>query len=250
MIVRIGRREKLSRLPEAAFGLSRYAFDALLLNAALTSGAVIHAAGSVCDVVASGRSGDQRYTGRRLFGFKAHFQGTTDDAVELYFFAGCYVGINCIEGGLTNVCGIAPELTLRENGFDADETVARCDALARRLEPLHRTMKWMYTGPLDFVNRSQGSANAYVAGDALSFVDPFTGSGILSAVATGSLAGEYAARERGIEAYQRACRSVLGRPFEAASALRWVARTRWAEHLLETVPGQLLYWATRPRVRV
>jgi flavin-dependent dehydrogenase len=89
-----------------------------------------------------------------------------------------------------------------------------------------------------------------VAGDALSFVDPFTGSGILSAVATGSLAGEYAARELGIEAYQRACRSVLGRPFEAASALRWVARTRWAEHLLETVPGQLLYWATRPRVRV
>jgi menaquinone-9 beta-reductase len=249
MIVRIGRREKVSRLPETAFGLSRYAFDAMLLDQAVALRAHVAADGSGCRVLATGRSASPP-RGSRLFGFKAHFEGPVDDAVELYFFDGCYVGINCVEQNYTNVCGIAPETVLRADDFDADATLRRCDGLARRVAPLRPVMKWMFTGPLAFTNQFRSTPGVYLAGDALSFVDPFTGSGIVSAVATGSLAGEYAARRLDVDAYQRACRGVLARPFEIASALRWIARTRWAERLLESIPGQLLYWATRPRVRV
>jgi hypothetical protein len=243
MIVRIGRREKVSRLPEAAFGLSRYAFDELLLETAIGSGAKLAPEGAECNVTATGRRASPP-RGSRFFGFKAHFEGPQDDAVELYFFDGCYVGINCVEQGRTNVCGIAPE----SHGFDVDATLSRCDALVRRVAPLQRTMKWMFTGPLEFRNRLQAAPDTYLAGDALSFVDPFTGSGIVSAVATGMLAGEYAARGLTIEQYQSACRRVLGGPFEISSALRWIARTPWAERLLESVPGRVLYWATRPRL--
>jgi flavin-dependent dehydrogenase len=157
------------------------------------------------------------------------------------------VGTTAIEQNRTNVCGLGPEHLLRAYDFDIDAMLCRCDALTRRIAPLRRSMKWMFTGPLQFGQRLQ-SMHTYVAGDALSFVDPFTGSGIVSAVATGMLAGEYAARGLPVETYLAACRRVLSRPYELSSALRWITTTKWAERLLESVPGQLLYWATRPRL--
>jgi menaquinone-9 beta-reductase len=248
MIVHIGRREKISRLPEAAFGLSRYAFDDLLLSRAQQLGAEVVPEAGAPDITATGRSSSLP-RGRRYFGFKAHFEGPPDDAVELYFFDGCYVGINCVELGRTNVCGLAPENLLSRHAFNVDAALWRSDAVARRLAPLRRSMKWLFTGPLEFGNRLRSPApGTFLAGDALSFVDPFTGSGLVSAVATGALAGEYAARGLSVESYLKACRRVLGRPFEVSSALRWIAATPWAERLLESVPGQVLYWATRPRV--
>jgi hypothetical protein len=246
LVVRIGKREKVSRLPEPAFGLSRYAFDALLFDEAQACGAAVTEEQS-CDILATGRSASQP-RGSRIFGFKAHFEGPTDDAVELFFFDGCYVGINCVEQGRTNVCGLAPEAILSRHAFDVDATLWRSDALARRVAPLRRVMKWMFTGPLSFGHHLRTVADKYRAGDALSFVDPFTGSGLVSAVATGLLAGEYAARSLSIESYLSASRRVLSRPFEISSAIRWITTTPWAERLLESVPGQLLYWATRPRV--
>ena len=64
------------------------------------------------DIVAYGRQFSS--SGRdRLFGFKAHFRGPVSDAVELYFFDDFYVGVNPVEGGLTNVCGLGSEAGLR-----------------------------------------------------------------------------------------------------------------------------------------
>jgi menaquinone-9 beta-reductase len=248
MTVRIGKREKVTRLPEPAFGLSRYEFDALLLNRAESLGAQVQTAERPCNIIATGRSASLP-RGARLFGFKAHFEGPVDDAVELFFFDGCYVGINCVEQGRTNVCGLAPENILRDHAFEVDAALWHNDALARRLAPMRRVMRWLFTGPLDFGNRFGSPVpGGFLAGDALSFVDPFTGSGLVSAVATGMLAGEYAARNLSVESYLDDCRRVLARPFEISSALRWIARTRWAERLLESVPGRLLYWATRPQL--
>src|SRR5262249_11979964 len=152
--------------------------------------------------------------GRRMFGFKAHFEGPASDAIELYFSSEVYVGVSAIEGGRTNVCGLAPEGRLRGFGFDFDEITRSIPALKERLAPLGRSMDWLATGPLVFrsVLRRPSRGNAYAAGDALSFVDPFTGSGILGAVITGTMAGECAAKGIDPREYLKMCRARLAAP--------------------------------------
>jgi flavin-dependent dehydrogenase len=180
--------------------------------------------------------------GGRLFGFKAHYEGPVDDAVELFFFRGCYVGVNLIEDGLTNVCGLAPEELL-----DPDDLVTRHAPLADRLRPLSRSMQWLTTGPLVFSGRFPSNSEVYPVGDALAFVDPFTGSGLMNAVLTGTLAGECAAADMRVADYLVRCRSLLEKPFRCAGWLRDLAGTRIAEFALPLVPGKLLFRITRSR---
>lgn len=245
MAVHIGHREKRAALPEAAFGLSRFAFDHLLWQSAIERGASAGATAEAPHIVATGRHlPGQKHRGG-LFGFKAHFDGAADDAIELFFFDSGYVGVNCIEGGRTNVCGLAPDYALRECGFRPDALIERCDSLRRRLEPLRRIMDWMFTGPLEFTQRWQ-RRDVFLAGDSLSFVDPFTGSGMLCAAITGSLAGRCAARRASVEHYLAACRREIRRPFAFSSFLRLLASTRLAETLICWVPPRLLFRLTRP----
>jgi hypothetical protein len=241
-----GRREKHCPLPEPAWGLSRYAFDALLLNAAEQHGALIlRESDEPAQIVATGRAISAKQRGARLFGFKAHFAGPANDAVELYFFGRCYVGVNAIEGGGTNVCGLAPEDFLRKFNFDYDAVVRNSPALAERIAPLARSTQWYSTGPLEFA-QSFGDGNQYLAGDALSFVDPFTGSGLLAAVKSGALAGESVCRSVSVQDYCAACRAMLRRPFEVAGLIRAAVDRGWADSLAKWVPGKLLFQLTRP----
>ena len=247
LVLHVGERTKSCALAEPAYGLSRYALDALLARAAAARGATLlrGETGTQSDVAAGGRSA-LAAPGNRLFGFKAHFHGPADDAVELFFFSGVYVGLNTVEDGVTNVCGLAPERFLRARGFDFDSIAEACPPLARRLGPLARAMDWIAAGPLSFGR--QGAASApYPAGDALGFVDPFTGTGILNALLTGRLAGLAAARGTAPDEYLRQCRSALARPFEVAALLRKVLRAGWAERLAPLVPAAWLFRLTRPR---
>ena len=180
-----------------------------------------------------------------MFGFKAHFEGPGDDAVELFFFNGCYVGVNAIEGGKTNVCGLGPEDFLGRWGFDFDEVVRRFPALATRLEPLQRSMTWLCTGPLEYGQAFQADG-VYRTGDALSFVDPFTGSGLLAAVKTGALAGTAAAQGESPADYLQRCRLALKKPFEVAGIFRRAVNSGWADVLAGLVPGRVLFALTRP----
>lgn len=254
MIVSIGRARKQAPLPETAWGLSRFALDHLLLRAAAARGAqVLRQRGPApCQlptVLAAGRQASQP-KGRRLFGFKAHYQGPLEDAVELYFFGRCYLGINSVEDGRVNVCGLGPESDLARFHFDIDEMLHAVPELRDRLAPLRRVMDWLTTGPLVFGNRFRASASpsaaVYPAGDQLSFVDPFTGSGMLSAILTGSLAGRAAAARRPQDSYLRQCRTELQRPFQVAGLFRDVIASGWAERLLPCVPAALLFRWTRP----
>ena len=247
MKLHFGRREKVSRLAEPAWGLSRYAFDALLLDHALALGAELDRE-PVADptVVACGRNIADAQKGQRLFGFKAHFEGPADDAVELFFFDRCYVGVNSIEGGRTNVCGLGPEDALSRFNFDYDAVAAQSPSLAARLKPLQRSMKWLSTGPLRFSQNFQPAQSSYPAGDALSFVDPFTGTGLVAAVKTGALAGASAARATPVDDYLKACRSLLKQPFEVASLLRSAVSSGWADRLAGVIPSRMLFALTRP----
>ncbi len=248
-----GSKPKIARLPEPAYGLSRYEYDQLLYNRAIKLGAqpARQAAPEASPLIwTAGRraiGGETR--GKRLFGFKAHFTGPAHDAVELYFFNGCYVGINCVENGITNVCGLGPERLLNEFNFAIDELVDSFPPLKARITPLQRSMKWLNVGPLVFQNhlRDDTKPGVYEAGDALSFVDPFTGSGLLSAAISGELAGSYAAQGLKASDHRQACRKALARPFGISSLFRAVTGTQWAEHLAALVPGEWLYSLTRPR---
>jgi menaquinone-9 beta-reductase len=245
MLIRVGGAEKSAALPEAGYGLSRYALDGWLWNSALHGGTHPSEAGEP-DIVATGRSSTTP-RGGRLFGFKAHFRGPADDAVELYFAGKMYVGVNCVEGGLTNVCGLAPEEHLKRHCFDVDAMIAKESPVRARLQPLRREWDWIFTGPLEFGNKlAAPTAGRYLAGDALSFVDPFTGSGLLCSVLTGSLAGRAAARRMPVPDYVRKCAGLLRKPFSFSSVLRQIASTRAAGPLLRLVPASLIFRWTRP----
>ena len=245
--------EKNCRLPEPAYGLSRYRFDKLLLDEAIRLGARVAAEIPEPErpplILAHGRR-DSLPKGKRLFGFKAHFDGPLNDAVELYFFSGCYVGVSAVEGGSTNVCGLGPENFLKARDFNIDDVVHSFPPLAERLRPLSRKFKWLSVGPLQYRNHF-GSAireGRYPAGDALSFVDPFTGSGLLTAVTTGSLAGTAASRGTSTRDYLTECRRCLQNPYRISSLLRAALGSGWAEFLVPFVPGAWLVRFTRPQI--
>ena len=253
-----GKRVKQWKFEEPAFGLSRLELDRLLLNRATTLGADVTRGASLPVrelprgtgvIAAHGRMTTAARPGR-LFAFKSHFEGPADDAVEVYFNRSGYIGLSPVENGMTNVCGIAPEEALRKYAFDFDGFVFGQPLLAERLRPLTRRMAWLATGPLAFSDVGGGTSGVgvYPAGDALGFVDPFTGSGILNALLTGRMAGAAAARGTPPDAHVRACRSLLGRPFAVAAAFRTLLDWGWGEHLAWFVPGGWMYRLTRASV--
>lgn len=248
-----GRRVKQWTFAEPAFGLSRLALDGMLIEQARSRGAAISGgirfrmdaeADGCALIVASGRTPGPACR-PRLFGFKTHFEGPAADAVELYFGPSGYVGINPVEQNLTNVCGIAPEDTLRSYGFEIDEFIRHAQPLSSRLKPLSRRMPWLTTGPLIFSRPQAAITPIYAAGDALGFIDPFTGSGILHALITGQMAGVAAARRIPHAEYLCSCRGLLSRPAAVSAVFRAALRSGLAEHFARLVPGQWIFRLTR-----
>jgi len=254
MKLHFGSRSKTAVLPDGAWGLSRFVFDSLMFGRAPARVPAPQAEARATDeacttstVIATGRRSSNPGRGKRLFGFKAHFDGPAHDAVELFSFQGVYVGVAPIEDGRTNVCGLGPEDFLSRFSFEYDDVIRQSEALKPRVEPLRRVIDWVSTGPLEYGQRFEAQNGVYPAGDALSFVDPFTGSGLLAAVRNGALAGRAAARVTPPEEYLRQCRACLRKPFAVSQAMRGLVGSGWAEKLVGIAPSRLLYALTRPR---
>lgn len=237
-------------LPRPALGISRYRLDETLLRAAIARGAELReqpATPHAGAIVAHGRKPlSQR--GQRLFGYKAHFSGPANRAVELYFEGVGYTGVNPIEDGGTNVCGIAREEDLRACGFDVDHFLAGQPHVQRRLAPLSRRMDWIFTGPL-FYGPTEATTG-YACGDALSFVDPFTGSGMLCAILTGQMAARSVVEGISSEAHLERCRELLMPAFRWSSLIRHSLQWPLVPLLARCVPGAMLYRLSRPQIRV
>ncbi len=250
-VLHFGATEKRFDLPSPAYGLSRFALDSLLLSTAQARGAQLLSETPVDSaprtIIATGRT-TSAPRGDRLFGFKAHFSGPANDAVELFFHGESYVGVNPVEGGRTNVCGLAPESVLRPLAFDPERLIASIPALQDRLRPLQREMDWLRVGPAIFSNRFHRppAPTDYYAGDALSFIDPFTGSGMLGALLSGRAAGLAAARGDDARLYQEDMRRTLGRSFGISGIIRWGLRQPWVPWAARAVSGRLLFSLTRP----
>jgi len=244
-------------LPEACWGISRHALDECLMVQAVAAGAewLNQPAPTSTNtdeapiVLAHGRqqTGEK---GKRIFGFKAHHEGPPSDAVELYFFDGCYVGVAPIENGRLNVCGLGPEAVMRQHAFDYDSLCVRSPALQARLAGMRRSMDWLSVGPLVYHHRFRDHTDAHVypAGDALGFVDPFTGTGMFNALLSGSLAGQCAVAAEPVAQYLQQAASHLYRPFFISGFFRAAMRSGIGAHVAGYLPGSLLFRATRAQL--
>lgn len=246
-LLRFARFEKRFSLTEPGLGISRYVLDHRLLTTAQSIGVNISTEGPIPQIVAHGRQFRSK-RGKRLFGFKTHLRGPACDAVELYFFSKGYVGLSPVEDHVTNICGLMPEDSLRSVDFDISRFLESFPPLADRIKKHEYLFDWLIVGPLVFENKLDISTDHYYAGDALAFVDPFTGSGMLSAMITGILAGKALVHQEPIPEYLNHCRKALGQQLEFASLIRKALGCDWIDYLTPFLPGRVIYSLTRPKL--
>ena len=130
-----------------------------------------------------------------LVAFKAHLENARvgSGACEIYFYRGGYGGLSSIEKGLSNLCFIASAREVRECGADAErvmrEVVCQNRRAAYALAGAHTRTPWLAVSLEGFGRHTVTPATGLLSiGDAASFIDPFTGSGMLMALESGELA--------------------------------------------------------------
>lgn len=130
-----------------------------------------------------------------LVAFKAHLENArvAEGKCEIYFYRGGYGGLSSIENGLSNLCFIASARDVRACGADAErvmrEVVCQNDRAALVLRNARAATPWLAVALESFGRHSVAPARGLLAiGDAASFIDPFTGSGMLMALESGELA--------------------------------------------------------------
>ncbi len=130
-----------------------------------------------------------------MVAFKAHLENTRIEAgaCEIYFYRRGYGGLSSIENGLSNLCFIAAARDVRACGADADrvmrEVVCENQRADFTLGPARVNANWLAVSLEGFGRSTVAPMNGVLAiGDAASFIDPFTGSGMLMALESGELA--------------------------------------------------------------
>ena len=130
-----------------------------------------------------------------LVAFKAHLEDArvAAGACEIYFYRGGYGGLSSIENGLSNLCFIASARAVRECGADAErvmrEVVCQNRRAAFALDLARACTPWLAVSLEGFGRHPVTPISGLLAiGDAASFIDPFTGSGMLMALESGALA--------------------------------------------------------------
>jgi len=135
-----------------------------------------------------------------MVAFKAHFENTQVDpgACEIYFYRGGYGGLSSIENRFSNLCFIASARDVRACGADADRVMREVVCQNRRagttLRHARSASPWLAVSLEGFGRHSVGPMPGLLAiGDAASFIDPFTGSGMLMALESGELSSKIVA---------------------------------------------------------
>lgn len=222
----VGRHRTFGfELPCAARGVSRLLLDELLHRGAIERGATaVRATATAVSadrvettegmiearavVGAWGRWGrfdallgrgfvrDQRH---RNFGFKRHYRtvassnGSPADTIDLHSFRGGYLGVNAVEGGLVNICGLvtAQRLTgLRGKWGAFVDTLRTEEPALDRLYASHEPAQegFLSSEPVIFRARSACEMGIFMVGDASGVIDPLTGNGMAMAMQSALLA--------------------------------------------------------------
>ena len=165
---------------------------------AMTASITIDATGrtrALTRMVERTRNTKPRLQQRPLVAFKAHLRNTrvASGACEIYFYRGGYGGLSTIENGLSNLCFIANARDARAHNSDATrlmrEVVCENRRAADTLHDAELASDWLAVSLESFGRHSPAPAVGLLTiGDAASFIDPFTGSGMLMALESGELA--------------------------------------------------------------
>ena len=173
-----------------------------------------------------------------LVAFKAHLEGARGEArdCEIYFYKGGYGGLSRVERGLSNLCFIARASDVRERESDAErvmrEVLMRNRRAAHTLAGARASSRWLGVAIESFGRHNPAPAAGLLAvGDAASFIDPFTGSGMLMALESGELAAQSVSKHldeivAGAETRLAAALDSLACDYRAAYSARFDARLR------------------------
>jgi len=134
---------------------------------------------------------------RPMVAFKAHFESArlAPDTCEIYFYERGYGGLSSVEGGLSNLCFMVAARDVRRFGSDPElvlrKLVHKNVRAAYTLGEARAVSPWLSVSLESFGPRTLTPAlGLLTVGDAASFIDPFTGSGMLLALESGALAAE------------------------------------------------------------
>jgi flavin-dependent dehydrogenase len=168
-------------------------------------------------------------------GFKAHIAGADlqKGICEIYSFPGGYAGLSHVEGGLANLCFLIRSETARSMPGGANEIVERVIVRNRRaaaaLKNFAATDRWLAVSVTGFGTKQLAPAqNLFSVGDAASFIDPFTGSGMVMALESAEvlaavIAGGHAAPSMLKSEYERVYRRRFANRLWFCSLLRLTA---------------------------
>jgi len=218
----------------AALGLSRAVMDDVLLRQAQACGVAVLENATINEPIIDGKNvcgirlKDNEYfapltidaTGRArilskklntgepkskatLIAFKAHLRNTrvAANACEIYFYPDGYGGLSTIEYDISNLCFIIAAEQVKRHHSNPDvvvrELVMKNQRAAYTLAHAQLESEWLSASWERFGRRQPNPANGMLAiGDAASFIDPFTGSGMLMAFESGELAADVIVRHR------------------------------------------------------
>ena len=252
-------RSPVRHLPTPAMGLSRYLLDAALAREFQRLGGELqhgrwnpsHEApgdGAGEGIVrASGRRAQPTENGWRWFGLKAHAANVNPAAdLEMHVSDDNYVGVNRIDSGQVNVCGLF-------RGRPGERLASGFELLRGKAgSPLHERLASARFDEKSFCSvaglslrpqRAFGKAECCV-GDALTMIPPVTGNGMSMAFESAELAIEPLAEySRGTYGWTEA-RDSIARACDCAFAQRlaWARRLQslMFSPILRTPLGKLL----------
>lgn len=203
----------------------------------LTARVVVDATGrarAVARRVERAKKSEGEHRRAPLVAFKAHLEGArpSEGACEIYFYPGGYGGLSAVEGGVHNLCFIARAADARARGGDAErlmkEVVLKNLRAAETLAGARVRGRWLGVALQGFGRGELVPAEGLLTvGDAASFIDPFTGSGMLMALESAELAAQVIADWLGVE--RRGVDddfAALARAYEARYSARFDSRLR------------------------
>ncbi|HXT11246.1 MAG TPA: NAD(P)-binding protein [Candidatus Angelobacter sp.] len=240
-------------LPAPALGISRYLLDSTLARELQRLGGDLRINTRRHDndfaegiVRATGRRAQPTENGWRWFGLKVHATNVNLDAdLEMHVFENNYVGVNRINGGEVNVCGLfrgrAGET--RESGFNLlrgkpGSRLHERLASARFDENSFCSVAGLSLKPQHAVDKTE-----CCVGDAITMIPPVTGNGMSMAFESAELAIEPLERYSRGEMSWAEARDAIARACDAAFAnrLAWAHRLQWLmfSPLLRTPLGKI-----------
>jgi flavin-dependent dehydrogenase len=135
----------------------------------------------------------------RNFGFKRHYRGDgAKGLIELFSFAHGYLGVNDVEDGITNICGLVHARRLQNHKGRWDAFVETIRAEEPRLDEMYARYApaqdgFLSSEPVIFRARSAVEEGIFMIGDASGVIDPLTGNGMAMAMQSAVVAAPFIA---------------------------------------------------------